>query len=120
MDFVQTINAKLATPDWTQMRAWFSAKEKQATAQLDQEKGLIESVVVVRSGDARFEGQGFNTEVIITDEMLSAGDTARFHGCVPCAIRATLRRRAGARAGRTREHPRDRDRSAQINPRRCL
>lgn len=78
MDFVQTINAKLATPDWEQMRTWFSGKEKQTIAQLEQERGLIESVIAVRSGDARFEGQGFNTEVTITDEMLSTGDTAGF------------------------------------------
>ena len=63
MDFVQTINAKLATPNWKQIREWFAEKEKQAAAQLEQEMGLIETVVAVRSGDVRFEGQGFNTEV---------------------------------------------------------
>ena len=59
MDFVQTINAKLATPNWKQIREWFAEKEKQAAAQLEQEMGLIETVVAVRSGDVRFEGQGF-------------------------------------------------------------
>ena len=58
MDFVQTINAKLATPNWKQIREWFAGKEKQAAAQLEQEMGLIETVVAVRSGDVRFEGQG--------------------------------------------------------------
>jgi N-methylhydantoinase A len=78
MDFVQTINAKLAAPNWTQIQEWFAEKEKQATAQLQDEIGLIETVVAVRSGDARFEGQGFNTEVTLSDEMLKSGDTAGF------------------------------------------
>ena len=46
--------------------------------QLDQEGNLIEAVIAVRSGDARFEGQGFNTEVSLSDEMLNKGDTASF------------------------------------------
>ena len=78
MDFVQTLNAKLAAPNWTQIREWFAEKEKQAAAQLEQEMGLIETVVAVRSGDARFEGQGFNTEVPLLDEVLKNGDTAAF------------------------------------------
>jgi N-methylhydantoinase A len=78
VDFVQTINAKLAMPDWVKIRDWFAEKEKQAIGQLEKEKGLIETIVAVRSGDARFEGQGFNTEVAITDEVLKAGDTDRF------------------------------------------
>jgi N-methylhydantoinase A len=78
MDFVQTINAKLATPNWKQIREWFAEKEKQAAAQLEQEMGLIETVVAVRSGDVRFEGQGFNTEVSLSDEILKKDDTESF------------------------------------------
>ena len=78
MDFVQTINAKLATPNWKQIREWFAEKEKQAAAQLEQEMGLIETVVAVRSGDVRFEGQGFNTEVSLSDEILEKGDAESF------------------------------------------
>lgn len=78
MDFVQTVNAKLAAPNWRQIREWFAEKEKQTAAQLEQEMGLIETVVAVRSGDARFEGQGFNTEVSLSDEMLNKGDTPAF------------------------------------------
>lgn len=78
MDFVQTINAKIASPNWAQIREWFAEKEKQAAALLEQEMGLIETVVAVRSGDARFEGQGFNTEVSMSDEALKTGDSAGF------------------------------------------
>jgi N-methylhydantoinase A len=77
-DFVQTINAKLAAPDWIRIREWFAEKEKQATTQLEEEMGLIGSVVSVRSGDIRFEGQGFNTEVPLPDEVLTVGDSAAF------------------------------------------
>jgi N-methylhydantoinase A len=78
MDFVQTISAKLANPNWAQIREWFADKEKQAAEQLEQEMGLIEMVTAVRSGDARFEGQGFNTEVPLSDAVLKSGDTAAF------------------------------------------
>ena len=78
MDFVQTISAKLANPNWAQIREWFADKEKQAAEQLEQEMGLIEMVTAVRSGDARFEGQGFNTEVPLSDAVLKSGDTASF------------------------------------------
>lgn len=83
MDFVQTVNAKLAAPDWIRIREWFAEKEKQAAIQLKEEMGLIETVVAVRSGDVRFEGQGFNTEVTLSDEVLKNGNsptfTAAFH-----------------------------------------
>jgi N-methylhydantoinase A len=78
MDFVQTINAKIPTPDWTQIREWFAEKEKQAATQLEPDRDLIETVVAVRSGDARFEGQGFNTEVSLSKEMLRKGDSDSF------------------------------------------
>jgi N-methylhydantoinase A len=78
MDFVQTISAKLANPNWAQIREWFAEKEKQAAEQLEQEMGLIDSVTAVRSGDVRFEGQGFNTEVPLSDAVLKSGDAAAF------------------------------------------
>lgn len=78
MDFVQTINAKLAAPNWAQIREWFAERGSHAIAQLEEEKDLIDSVVAIRSGDARFEGQGFNTEVAMSDEMLKTGDSDAF------------------------------------------
>lgn len=76
MDFVQTVNTKLAAPDWNRIREWFGDKEKQAAIQLEQEMGLIDSVVAVRSVDARFEGQGFNTEVPLSDGIIKNKDNA--------------------------------------------
>lgn len=78
IDFVQTINAKLAALNWVQIGEWFAERESQAIAQLEEEKDLIELVFAVRSGDARFEGQGFNTEVTMSDEMLKNGDSDAF------------------------------------------
>src|SRR5690606_10656506 len=78
MDFVQTINAKLENPNWTQIREWFAEREELAKAQLGQETDLIDAVIAVRSGDVRFEGQGFNTEVSMSDDMLRKGDAAAF------------------------------------------
>ena len=40
--------------------------------------GLIDTVVALRSGDVRFEGQGFNTEVAMSDAVLRNGDSATF------------------------------------------
>lgn len=78
MDFVQTVNAKLVAPDWAQISEWFAEKEQQASEQLRQEMELIETVVALRSGDVRFEGQGFNTEVTMSDDILKNGDSAAF------------------------------------------
>lgn len=78
MDFVQTINAKLENPNWATIREWFAAREEQVRVQLAQEADLIDVVLAVRSGDVRFEGQGFNTEVNMSEEMLAKGDAAAF------------------------------------------
>jgi N-methylhydantoinase A len=78
MDFVQTINCKLGAPDWERIRQWFAEKEKLAVSQLEQEKEFVHAVVSLRGADVRFEGQGFNTEVALSDEILAFGDTAGF------------------------------------------
>jgi N-methylhydantoinase A len=78
MDFVQTINSKLAAPEWDRIREWFAEKEKLAVSQFEQEKEFFHAVVALRSADVRFEGQGFNTEVAVSDEILGRGDTAGF------------------------------------------
>jgi N-methylhydantoinase A len=78
MDFVQTVNAHLAAPNWTQIGEWFADREAQARKQLDQEMDLIDSVVAVRSGDVRFEGQGFNTEVAMSGDILKKADSAAY------------------------------------------
>jgi N-methylhydantoinase A len=78
MDFVRTINEKLESPNWAQIRDWFAEHESRARAQLDQEMDLIDAVVAFRSGDVRFEGQGFNTDVPISEDVLRNGDSAAF------------------------------------------
>jgi N-methylhydantoinase A len=78
MDFVQTINSKLAAPDWERIRQWFAEKEKLAASQLEQEKDFVHAVVSLRGADVRFEGQGFNTEIAVSGEILARGDTAGF------------------------------------------
>jgi N-methylhydantoinase A len=78
MDFVQTIMAKLTAPDWAQISAWFAEKQRQAITQLEEETDLVESVVALRSADVRFEGQGFNTEVALSEEVLARGDSRAF------------------------------------------
>jgi N-methylhydantoinase A len=80
MDFVQTVNVKMAAPNWSQIRAWFNEKEREAAVQLEQERELIEAIVAVRSVDARFEGQGFNTEVPVSEQVLEYGDNAGLTG----------------------------------------
>jgi N-methylhydantoinase A len=78
MDFVQTVNAHLGAPNWKQIGEWFADREAQARKQLDQEMDLIDSVVAVRSGDVRFEGQGFNTEVAMSGDILKKADSAGY------------------------------------------
>jgi N-methylhydantoinase A len=78
MDFVRTINAKLEGPNWSQITERFAEHEALVRAQLEQEMGLVEAIVALRSGDVRFEGQGFNTEVPISDSVLRNGDSAAF------------------------------------------
>src|SRR4029077_14778216 len=78
MDFVQTVNVHLAAPNWKQIAEWFADREAQARRQLDQEMDLIDSVVAVRSGDVRFEGQGFNTEVAMSGDILKQADSAGY------------------------------------------
>lgn len=78
MDFVQTVNTKLEAPDWPRIRKWFAEREEQARTQLSGEMDLVDSMVAIRTGDVRFEGQGFNTEISMPDAVLKGGDSAAF------------------------------------------
>jgi N-methylhydantoinase A len=76
-DFVQTVNEPLGRPNWEAIARWYADKEAEAACDLKEEAGLIESVVALRSVDCRYEGQGFNTEVAIADDVLRTQDAAR-------------------------------------------
>src|SRR5262249_6904771 len=41
-------------------------------------KEYVHAVVSLRGADVRFEGQGFNTEVAVSEEILTRGDSAGF------------------------------------------
>lgn len=83
MDFVQTVNEPLDRPNWDEIGRWYADKEAEATRHLEEEAELIESVVALLAVDIRYEGQGFNTEVMIMDDILRTRDTvglaAAFH-----------------------------------------
>ena len=71
MDFVQTVNSPLRTPDWPRIRQWYKEKEAEAKSQM-QDESSIEGLLAVLAADIRYEGQGFNTEVALTAEVLAA------------------------------------------------
>jgi N-methylhydantoinase A len=71
LDFVQTLNTPLRLPDWLRMREWFDERESQARRQIQAESS-VESLLAVRSADVRYEGQGFNTEVPLSAEVLAS------------------------------------------------
>jgi N-methylhydantoinase A len=73
MDFVQTVNTPLRAPDWARIRQWYEEKEGEARRQMQQESS-IEGLLARRSADIRYEGQGFNTEVALSAEVLAAED----------------------------------------------
>jgi N-methylhydantoinase A len=75
LDYVQTLKTPLNAPDWERIASWYAEKQTQARSQLAQEPS-VESVLVLPTLDARFEGQGFNTEVPVSPEVLDARDTA--------------------------------------------
>jgi N-methylhydantoinase A len=83
MDFVQTINVPLASPNWEDIGTWYAEREREATQHLNEEAELIGSIVALRTADLRYEGQGFNTEVPLSDEVLRDRDgtalAAAFH-----------------------------------------
>lgn len=71
MDFVQTLNTPLRSPDWARIRQWYEEKEVEAGRQLRQESA-IEGLHALRSADIRYEGQGFNTEVALPAGVLAS------------------------------------------------
>jgi N-methylhydantoinase A len=67
---VQTVNSPLRTPDWSRIRDWYKEKEAEAKNQMQGEPS-IEGLLAVRAADIRYAGQGFNTEVALTAEVLA-------------------------------------------------
>jgi len=74
LDYVQTLKTPLDAPDWECIAGWYAEKQTQARSQLAHETS-VESVLMLPTLDARFEGQGFNTEVPVSPEVLDARDT---------------------------------------------
>jgi N-methylhydantoinase A len=76
MDFVQTINVPLADPNWDEIARWYAEREQEASKHLEGEAELIDAIVALRTADLRYEGQGFNTEVALAEEVLRNRDSA--------------------------------------------
>lgn len=74
LDYVQTLKTPINAPDWESVVRWYAEKEAQARKQLADEPS-IESILVLPTLDIRFEGQGFNTEVPVSREVLDARNT---------------------------------------------
>lgn len=78
LDSVQTFHNPLAEIDLTKVTDWFAAAEAKGTDVLKREAPYIERVTARRSADMRYQGQGFDIDVPLTDELLAAPDTASF------------------------------------------
>lgn len=78
VDHVQTFHKSLAEIDLTKVTEWFAAAEARATEMLRREAPYIERVTALRSADMRYQGQGFDIDVLLTDELLTAPDSSSF------------------------------------------
>jgi N-methylhydantoinase A len=74
LDYVQTLKTPIDAPDWDSIVGWYAEKQAQARAELTGEPS-IESLMILPTFDTRFEGQGFNTEVPVSIEIVNAQDS---------------------------------------------
>jgi N-methylhydantoinase A len=77
LDYVKSVRQTARVVSWPDVRDWFAGHEQEGRSLLERETSLLRGVAALRSIDMRYQGQGFEVQVALTDELLASGDSER-------------------------------------------